>query len=210
MASCQSTVDNGRRLTGCMSAFNKSVWLILLLKTVFNSSILQSNLEQSKTCIAEITIVMTFRKTVFHQISKELTDYDRFVAGEIKIIGYPGFERSDTVAANVMSYSSWIQTYKNFPVIKVEGLESKQRLLKLFREHSPKNIHLFYSQCNSESFNWHTDDVNVFLYVVRGFKIVKFRNKNKVIRSGEGTLIPKGREHKVYSKRGTWALSIGF
>lgn len=153
---------------------------------------------------------MSLRKAIFYQIAKEITDYQRYEAGELKVIGYPGYERSDTVVADVMSYGQWLATYKQYPTIKVEGIESNLKVLRLFRDYRPKSIHLFCTQIPSESFDWHTDNENVFLFVVKGMKIVKFRSRNKVLRAGEGVLIPKGREHKAFSQQHTWAVSVGF
>jgi hypothetical protein len=40
MASCQSIVDKGKRLRGCMSAFNNRVLMMIVLKEVFNQALI--------------------------------------------------------------------------------------------------------------------------------------------------------------------------
>lgn len=149
-------------------------------------------------------------KKVFREIKNEITNYERYASQELKIIGYPGYERTDTIVAQKMSYSQWLECYTQWPVIKVEGLGSNKFLLKYFRKFRPKNIHLFYSVRTGTSFKWHRDDVNVFLFVVKGHKTVCLKSKRVQLNAGQGILLPKGHLHKVFSSSGTWALSIGF
>ena len=108
-----------------------------------------------------------------------------------------------------MSYSDWINSYKDFNGIKVEGLETTN-LPKHFKSIKVKNIHLFLNQKSGFSFKWHSDDLNVFLYVVKGYKRVYIKNKMFKLQAGEGVYIPKHTLHKVFSDKNTWALSIGY
>lgn len=149
-------------------------------------------------------------KKLFREIKNEITNYERYANQELKLIGYPGYERTDTIVAEKLSFSQWLECYKKWPVIKVEGIESNDLVLKYFSRFKPKSIHLFYSQRTGSSFKWHWDDVNVFLFVVRGHKVVSLRSKRVLLKAGEGIVIPKHHLHKVFSKAGTWALSVGF
>jgi mannose-6-phosphate isomerase-like protein (cupin superfamily) len=74
----------------------------------------------------------------------------------------------------------------------------------------PKNIHLFVTQETGVSFKWHRDDVNVYLYVLKGTKIVQLRNKTVTLKTKQGIVIPRKHIHRVFSKAGTVALSVGY
>lgn len=139
-----------------------------------------------------------------------LFDYNSYDQGLIKIIGYQDYKNSDTTVKDVMSYKTWIETHQSYPVIKVEGLETFNSIKEYFNTLAVKNIHLFISQVDGHSFDWHTDDVDVFLFVVDGEKTVYFEDKNVLLSANDSVIIPKGKSHKVYSKQGTRALSVGY
>jgi len=103
-----------------------------------------------------------------------------------------------------------VQQYKTFPAIKVEGLESVNDIAVNFARFDIKNIHLFVAQRYGYSFNWRKDDVNVYLHVIKGQKIVLLRNKRIILNPGQGVYIPRRHIHKVHSRANTWALSIGY
>lgn len=143
-------------------------------------------------------------------LQQQIIDYEKYTSGELKVIGLPVALHRDSIVNKHFSYSEWILNHKTQPVIKVEGLEKVKKIKTQFKNLSPINIHLFVSQETGHSFKWHKDSLHVYLYVVRGFKIVKIKNKTYKIRSGQGVMIPRGYLHKVFSKKGTWALSIGY
>ena len=145
------------------------------------------------------------------QLTKDLlVDYHRYENQTIKVIGYPGHPHADCLVNEKFDYLSWLQRYKTFPAIKVEGLESINDIAANFTRFDIKNIHLFVAQRYGYSFNWHKDDVNVYLHVIKGQKIVLLRNKRIVLNPGQGAYIPRHHIHKVHSRANTWALSIGY
>lgn len=139
-----------------------------------------------------------------------LFDFEAYQEGHIKIIGYQEYTNSDTTVKDVMSYKDWIETHKDYPVLKIEGLEKIDAIKEYFSTIGIKNIHLFVSQQDGHSFDWHTDDVDVYLFVVKGEKTVYFEDKEVLLKANKGVIIDKGKSHKVYSKKDTWALSIGY
>ena len=147
---------------------------------------------------------------LYSLLKNELISLDRYLSGQLKVIGYKEFTHSDTTVSNVMSYADWGTTFKLYPIVKVEGLESNKQIVKSVKQHRVKNIHLFVSQQSGKSFDWHTDKINVYLYVFKGRKIVQLKNRVVTLYPGHGIVIPKGHLHRVFSKRNTWALSIGY
>lgn len=143
-------------------------------------------------------------------LKKQILDYDSYAQGFTKIIGYSGYPHSDCTVKDQMTYAHWVNTLDTYPVIKLEGLEQFPKLVKHFKYLRPQNIHLFASQRNGMSFKWHKDDIDVLLYVVKGYKLVEIRNQRHILRSGQSVYIPKRHLHRVVSKADTWALSVGF
>jgi mannose-6-phosphate isomerase-like protein (cupin superfamily) len=137
-------------------------------------------------------------------------DFNRYSTGQLKIIGYDQYQNSDTVVKNIMSYREWLETCNSYPTIKVEGLEELDELKSKFSSINIKNVHLFITQFSGYSFDWHCDDVEVFLYVIKGKKQVMFSDAEVILEKGSGITIPLGVSHKVYSEANTWALSIGY
>ena len=144
------------------------------------------------------------------ELKLEILDADRYMSAQVSMFGYSIYTHSDTIVSNVMSYSQWINSYKSYNGIKVEGLETNTKITKHFKHIKVKNIHLFLNQKTGYSFKWHSDDVNVFLYVVSGHKRVHIKNEVYRLTSGQGVIIPKHTLHKVFSQKNTWALSVGF
>lgn len=140
-------------------------------------------------------------KNLLKTLRQQILDYDRYESKETKVIGYSGYPNTDVVVADKMTYSQWIEQHHRFPVIKLEGLE---KVLDI----NSDSIHLFYHQRSSYSFKWHKDNVNVFLYVVKGIKKVAVRNRKITLYAGQGVFIPRGHLHRVFSRKDTWALSI--
>jgi mannose-6-phosphate isomerase-like protein (cupin superfamily) len=143
--------------------------------------------------------------SLLKKLKQETVSYDRYASGELKFI----IEGFDTAVNVAYSYSQWIEAVTEIPAVKVEGLKLIPKI-KEVQNLKVKNIHLFVSVKKGFSFNWHKDDVNVFLYVVRGKKIVFIENKKYVLVKNQGVFIPKGKLHRVNSQSNTWALSIGY
>jgi mannose-6-phosphate isomerase-like protein (cupin superfamily) len=143
-------------------------------------------------------------------LATQLFDYNNYEQGLLKIIGYPGYPDSDCKVCDMMSYSEWIGTYHKYPTIKIEGIDSLDEVQNYFKKASIKNIHLFVSQRYGYSFNWHQDNVNVLLYVLKGKKTVHIRDTVSTLYSGQHAIIPNGHLHRVSSIADTWALSIGY
>lgn len=141
-------------------------------------------------------------------LHEQLLEYENYEQGLLKIIGYPGYPNSDCKVCDMMSYSEWITCYQQYPIIKLEGLEQLDSVNSHFSSNI-KNIHLFVNQKYGKSFNWHRDDVNVKLLVLRGSKIVQILDKKYTLYPKQHIRILKGQAHKVVSKENTWALSIG-
>ena len=137
----------------------------------------------------------------------QIISYDRYQTGELKVIGLPGLLHTDTIVRTKFSYADWVNNHSKYSVIKVEGLET---MIDTFRQFNPRDIHLFVSNKTSFSFKWHKDDVNVFLYVIKGYKKLQVKSKTYFLTAGQGALIPKGHLHRAFSKKGTWALSVGY
>lgn len=133
-------------------------------------------------------------------LKQQIISYDRYESGELRVIGYPGFLNSDINVCERMSYVQWIESHQSYPIIKVEGLEN---VISGF-----KSVHLFYNQKHRRSFKWHTDPVDVQLYVLRGTKFLQVRNKNYKLVAGQFVRIPKNHLHRAYSVADTWALSL--
>lgn len=140
-------------------------------------------------------------------IKSEPDSYEKYASGDLRVIGLPSFEHMDSVVKDQMSYSQWISTKHQYKTVKVEGLEKS--LAKYFKQLDTKDIHLFVNQKTSYSFKWHADNVDVFLFVLKGHKRLQIKNKSYILTAGTGAFIPKGYLHRAFSRKGTWALSIG-
>ncbi len=147
---------------------------------------------------------------ILNIVKSEIVDYSRFENRQLKVIGLPPHTTQDSVVCDHYSYTQWIALFSAHKAIKVEGLENNHALMRMFSKFRPIDIHLFVSQQLGYSFKWHADDLNVFLYVVKGKKWVEIQNKRYVVNAGQGIFIPRGHIHRVRSKHDTWALSIGF
>ncbi len=145
-------------------------------------------------------MVTTSNLKLYQKIKKEIISYDRYISGELKVIGYPGFAKTDCVVKDKLSYAQWLENHQCYSTIKVEGLA-----IEKFTD-----VHLFVNTRSSYSFKWHKDSVNVYLYVIKGQKRLQVKNKTYLLTAGQGAFIPKGQLHRAFSKKDTWALSIGF
>ncbi len=144
---------------------------------------------------------------LFKAVKHELESYQRYESKELKVIGLPGHSRTDSVVADHMSYPEWLAQRQRFVTAKVEGLEST--LLDYFKLANIKDIHLFVNHRTAYSFKWHTDTVDVVLYVLKGHKKLQVKNKTYNLTAGSWAFIPKGHLHRAFSRKNTWALSLG-
>lgn len=149
-------------------------------------------------------------KTVSELLADQLLDYEKYDQGLLKVIGHPDHKHRDCIVKDFFTFSQWIDQHKSYPVIKVEGLETNDIIRSCCRRTNFKNIHLFVNQKFGYSFDWHTDNVNVLLYVLKGQKTVHVRNKTVVLHPGQHTIIPRHHLHRVSSVQNTWALSVGY
>jgi mannose-6-phosphate isomerase-like protein (cupin superfamily) len=136
-------------------------------------------------------------KNLESKLTEAITSYVLYESGDTKYIK----DHKDSVVKDNLSYGEWVATYDTFPTVKVDGLEN---ILPIKAD----TVHLFVNNESNYSFDWHKDDVNVFLYVVKGKKTVYIESEVYEVTEGHGIDIPKGNLHKVYSETGTWALSI--
>jgi mannose-6-phosphate isomerase-like protein (cupin superfamily) len=148
--------------------------------------------------------------TVSKLLADQLLDYSKYEQGLIKVIGHPDYKHSDCIVKDFFTFSQWIEQHKSYPVIKVEGLETDHAVSSCFNKINFKNIHLFVNQKFGYSFDWHKDDVNVLLHVIKGRKTVYIRNKKVILHPGQHVIIPRGHLHRVSSMQNTWALSVGY
>ena len=153
---------------------------------------------------------MEVNRKLYKIVKDEIISFDRFSSGQLLALDrsiLSGFLSWN--AKEKFTYSEWVKSLNTFTVVKVEGLEDNKNLCKYFRKIKIKDIHLFHSIKTDYSFGWHQDSVNVYLYVIKGKKRVSIKNKNFIVKAGEGILIPKGHRHRVFNYKNTWALSIG-
>ena len=146
---------------------------------------------------------------LFKEIKNEIISFERYQQRQLIAIERINNRSISWHADDKLTYGDWVHSLQSFASVKVEGLEDNAKLVKYFSDKRIKDIHLFHNPKTSYSFNWHYDTEHVFLYVVKGFKIVRIKNKIHHLHSGQGIEIPKGHLHKVLSKKDTWALSIG-
>lgn len=145
-------------------------------------------------------LITTSNRRLQQLVRNEILSYERYAAGELKVIGYPGFANTDCIVKDKLSYAQWFETHQQYSTIKVEGLTVEKFA----------DVHLFVNTRSAYSFKWHKDSVNVYLYVIKGQKRLQVKNKTYLLTAGSGAFIPKGHLHRAFSKKDTWALSIGY
>ena len=141
------------------------------------------------------------------ELLSEILSYDRYADYQIQIIDKDG---NDHFAKDLVSYDKWISVWKNYPNIKVEGLDDKNYHTRINFDKRINSNHLFVNNKGGYSFKKHKDDTNVYLYVVKGKKYVHMNDDVYTVSTGKGIHIPEGTYHKVDSEPDTWALSIGY
>lgn len=145
-------------------------------------------------------LITTSNQRLLQSVRNEILSYDKYTSGELKVIGYPGFPNTDCIVKDKLSYADWLSAHLHYSTIKVEGL-----CIEKFTD-----VHLFVNTRSAYSFKWHKDNVDVFLYVIKGHKCLQVKNKTYRLIAGQGAFIPKGHLHRAFSKKDTWALSIGY
>lgn len=135
-------------------------------------------------------------------LRQEIVSYDRYAAGQLKVIGFPGFPSTDVIVSDFMSYAEWVVSHQQYPIVKVEGIETVIPVAN--------TVHLFYNQRSQYSFDWHTDSVDVQLHVIKGSKTLHVQDRTYRLSAGQCARIPKGQLHRAFSVKDTWALSVGF
>ena len=140
-------------------------------------------------------------------LKSEIESYNRYDNNQLFYIDQDG---KDYSVKSQISFSEWLLIYKSFSTIKVEGLEDNYLIKSQFSKTKNINsIHLFVKQQEGFSFDWHKDNTNVYLHVIKGVKKVFIENEMFLVNSGDCIYIKKGKKHKVDSVDNTWALSVG-
>ena len=147
------------------------------------------------------------------RLRDEIQSHDRYNARQIFYIDDEGRDRE---VKEHMTYGEWLREYERFKTIKVEGLEETKWITECVDEvvhnitgKKRSNIHLFVNQKPGVSFKSHKDDLDVYLYVVKGKKKVSLNGEVKPVYDDEGILIEQGVKHFVDNEADTWGLSIG-
>ena len=128
----------------------------------------------------------------------EVLNYDRYADYQIQIIDEKG---NDHFAKDLISFGKWVEVWKSYPNIKVEGLDDKTYHTKLIDEgfRRVNSNHLFVNNKGGFSFKEHKDDTNVYLHVLKGEKKVHMLGNVYTVKANNGIHEPD-----------TWALSIGY
>ena len=146
---------------------------------------------------------------IINEIDHRLIDFDQYFNKNIIVID----DGLDWKVNDKLSYREWVESKDIYPTIKLEHFEDCPNINDFLDPNLSKqveNIHVFVTNYAGTSFDWHTDSLNVYLYVLWGYKRVETPDKQYNLQSGEYVLIEKGTKHKVYSDVKTVALSIGF
>lgn len=154
-------------------------------------------------------LTTTSNRKLYQLVRNEVESYERYSSGDLRVIGLPGFDHLDCIVKDKLSYADWCILHNTYSVTKVEGIEKNLKVFRAFRL-KVTDIHLFVANRSNYSFKWHTDKINVCLYVLQGTKRLQIRNKTFLLRAGQWAIIPKGHLHRAFNCKNTWALSIGF
>ncbi len=131
------------------------------------------------------------------RLKDEIQSHDRYNARQIFYIDEEGRDRE---VKEHMTYGEWLREYERFKTDEVvHNITGKKR----------SNIHLFVNQKPGVSFKSHKDDLDVYLYVVKGKKKVNVEGEDKIAYADEGVFIKEGQYHYVDNEADTWGLSIG-
>lgn len=117
-------------------------------------------------------------------------------------------------AKGYLTYRQWVETNATYRALKIEGLEHNDRIMQILRRHTKNkhqivDVHAFITNATGVSFKWHTDTLSVILFNLSGCKYVSMSSKIIKLLPGQAVFIPAGTMHRVMSKKGSVALSIG-
>lgn len=116
-------------------------------------------------------------------------------------------------AKETLTYRRWIENKDSYRAVKIEGLELNPFVMQILshyvQKHTIADVHAFVSNSTGVSFKWHSDTLSVLLLVLTGRKYVSINGTITTLYPGQAIFIPKGTMHRVLSKKGTVALSIG-
>lgn len=146
---------------------------------------------------------------IVKQLKSYILNFNSYQSAQIKVIGYNHQRGVDWPVIDKLSFGQWIDTHHKYSNIKIEGLECDSCILRFCSTRGIKNIHAFYNQKSGYSFKWHSDDLDVLLIVVKGYKRLEIKNSTYNLRAGDSVIIPKGYKHRAWSSADTWALSVG-
>ena len=148
-----------------------------------------------------------------NRLKEEIQSHTRYEARQLFYIDDNGLDRE---VKEHMSYGEWLREYERYKTIKVEGLEDTPWLREVLDEvvlnitgKKRQDIHLFVNQRAGVSFKAHRDDKDVYLYVVKGKKVVDLDGIKQIIYDDEGVIIKECVKHFVENEADTWGLSIG-
>jgi len=154
------------------------------------------------------------RGNILSIINHKIVNFNCFVEDQLIFINtHP--KLLDFRVRDVYTFKQWIDVHETCDVVKIEGLELDNIIIKRLSPPIKKtgmnisSIHAFISQKTGYSFKWHTDDEHVLLWVLTGMKRVHLQQKTYTLNNGDCVFMKKGQYHKVFSKKGTVALSIG-
>lgn len=127
--------------------------------------------------------------------------------------------RIDTTNESFIEKSQRIRSsFLDGSTIIVKNLETYSSKLKEFSlQFSPMTtIHMYLTpHCGGTSFDYHTDNTDVFVHVNWGEKVFELKNEGGDVETyslnaGEGIHIPKGTLHRASAKGHSCLLSFGY
>ena len=131
------------------------------------------------------------------RLRDEIQSHDRYNARQIFYIDDEGRDRE---VKEHMTYGEWLREYDRFKTIKVEGLEETKWITECVDEvvhnitgKKRSNIHLFVNQKPGVSFKSHKDDLDVYLYVVKGKKRVNVEGEDITVYQVIDAMISDGK-----------------
>ena len=131
------------------------------------------------------------------RLRDEIQSHDRYNARQIFYIDDEGRDRE---VKEHMTYGEWLREYERFKTIKVEGLEETKWITECVDEvvhnitgKKRSNIHLFVNQKPGVSFKSHKDDLDVYLYVVKGKKKVNVEGEDITVYQVIDAMISDGK-----------------
>lgn len=149
---------------------------------------------------------------IIEKLKSEIKNKEYYDKG---LLSYIDFSNTHRWVDKNMSFDDWSKNFSNISTnIHIGSLHIhslyKNEYKEMYKNIDFKDIDLFYNLKGGFSFREHTDNCNVYLHVLKGFKIVHMLNSTFMIKENESIIIQKNTLHKVESLPETWGLSIGF